>query len=103
MKISTKPKDQWAAPLWAKFALCRGRSELFFGPEGEGTNARVAREHEAFSLCAACPAQLACRNYARAHHERGIWGGEDDRTRRRRPQRQSVGSPSTLTSTDSGS
>lgn len=39
----------------------------------------VARE-----LCNECPLQRPCLEHALTHHERGIWGGTNDRQRAQR-------------------
>ena len=70
---------------WADEAICKGLTEVFFGPAAERPERRVEREAIARSYCSACPVQLACLQYARLNREHGIWGGENDE------QRASVG------------
>jgi WhiB family redox-sensing transcriptional regulator len=68
---------------WMLEGDCRGASTaLFVAPVGEPAGARRAREAMALALCASCPVRIACRDYARAHREVGIWGGETDGERR---------------------
>lgn len=66
---------------WAKWAACRGRTELFFPPYAERPQARVRREQRAKLLCQTCPARMACLDWGRRHHEYGIWGGENEEER----------------------
>jgi WhiB family transcriptional regulator, redox-sensing transcriptional regulator len=74
-------------PAWLDFAACRGRSDLYFGLDGESVGTRVAREKAALAVCATCPARRACRDFARKYRQVGIWGGETDRQRRPRRRR----------------
>ena len=48
---------------------CRGQAQLFFAPAGERPEARRSREAVARAYCPACPAELACREWAREHRE----------------------------------
>ncbi|MFF9559249.1 WhiB family transcriptional regulator [Streptomyces albus] len=60
---------------------CRRRPELFHTPDdGPGQRGTPAADRiEAAKLhCLECPLMIACRDWARANHETGIWGGEDD-------------------------
>ena len=81
---------------WAERALCKGLTEVFFGPASERPERRVEREALANSYCQACPVIDACRRYARLNHEHGFWGGENDEQRAsagfapRSPSRRSV-------------
>lgn len=34
-------------------------------------------------VCAACPVATTCREFARTHHEYGLWGGESEDQRHR--------------------
>lgn len=63
---------------WIDDAVCKGRSDLFFGPTGERPTARRRREHIAKALCAQCPVLEPCRASARRNHENGLWGGETE-------------------------
>lgn len=67
---------------WAAWAACKGNIELFFGPLNERPVARAVRETAAKRLCAACPVLAPCREFARQHHEQGLWGGETEDERR---------------------
>jgi Transcription factor WhiB len=51
--------------------LCRGTGESFYTERGE-----IAKVRRAKALCARCPAQQMCRQYAvETGDEFGIWGG----------------------------
>lgn len=87
------PTADWT---WQDEAACRSENTtLFFGPDGERAEEREAREAKAKKICAQCPAQAACLDYAIENSERdGTWGGlnEDERAseRRRRIRRGSL-------------
>lgn len=57
---------------WMVDAACRGRTDLFF-PKAGGTLSAVAK-----AICAGCPVQAACGEYAGALPEtpNGMWGGK---------------------------
>ena len=60
------------------FGACRGSGELFF-PDWPSYPA------EAKLICARCPLQDGCLDWALAHHaeaHEGVWGGLDSRERR---------------------
>ena len=71
-----------AGTTWREYAACTGRTKLFFPPKAERPQARERREALARMLCTACPVQAPCRDFARAHHEYGFWGGESEEDRR---------------------
>lgn len=63
---------------WQGKAACRGPDVmmLFFGPDGEKQPERGIRERKAKVVCAACPLQAQCLDYALRHPVRyGVWGG----------------------------
>jgi hypothetical protein len=66
-----------AAPdLWTG-ALCEGQSDLFLSADPDDW--AVAR-----SICAGCPLERSCREYAVTKPEfTGVWGGTDETDRRR--------------------
>ena len=68
-------------PEWMDQALCKGRTELFFGIAGERPERRIRREESARKVCAECPALLPCRDLARDNRENGFWGGETEEER----------------------
>ena len=63
---------------WMDHGECRGLTHLFFAPAAERPQARERREATARAVCAMCTVQLRCREFARAHHEYGFWGGESE-------------------------
>jgi len=68
--------DEWMAQ-----AVCKGRTNLFFGLAGERPERRVRREARARKVCAGCPVQWPCRQRARESRENGFWGGESEEER----------------------
>jgi WhiB family redox-sensing transcriptional regulator len=64
--------------VWYLKALCRGpQAAVFFPPtQPEGKEERLDREAAAKSMCALCPVQRPCLDYAiRIREPHGIWGG----------------------------
>jgi WhiB family redox-sensing transcriptional regulator len=70
-----------ASPDWMSFAICRGRTVLFFPHRAERPEARARREAKAERLCRSCPVSGPCRTYARANREYGFWAGESEEDR----------------------
>ena len=77
-------------PEWYKQAACTWLDpSLFFGPlrthpnqPAETSQERRVRETKAKAVCASCPVQPNCLNYAQIRPERfGIWGGQTPRER----------------------
>jgi WhiB family redox-sensing transcriptional regulator len=68
-------------PEWMTAADCVGQVGLFFGPPNERPPSRLRREAAAKAICRSCPVLEQCREYARRHRERGVWGGETDEER----------------------
>jgi len=66
---------------WTQFANCKGKTRLFFAPKAERPQARARREAKARALCAECVVRDTCRQFAREHHEYGLWGGENEEER----------------------
>ena len=63
---------------WRQRAACRGLSTDIFYPVSDEDAG------EAKSICAICPVQEACLEWALDTREReGIWGGATERQRRR--------------------
>jgi hypothetical protein len=67
-------------PDWMTDAACRGMPvAMFYPPKGAATRA-------AKRVCATCPVQTECLNYAVAIHDQrfdfGVWGGRSVRERR---------------------
>lgn len=63
---------------WMAEAACRGLTNVFFPPSAERPQARERREALARTVCAGCKVLVTCRDFARAHHEYGFWGGESE-------------------------
>jgi WhiB family redox-sensing transcriptional regulator len=63
---------------WRTQARCRGVDPEVFHP-GEDEDASAAK-----AICALCPVREACLEYAISAREKfGVWGGLDERERRR--------------------
>ncbi|MEZ5171643.1 MAG: WhiB family transcriptional regulator [Acidimicrobiia bacterium] len=74
-----------AEDTWQERALCRGpESALFFPPTtSERKDDREWREQKAKEICATCPVQPECLEYALSIREpHGIWGGLTEVERR---------------------
>lgn len=71
-------------PAWQAHASCRGMmhdpaAPSFFPGRGEDTR-------DAKAICAGCPVQVECGDYAEAFPQYrlpGVWGGGTERSRRR--------------------
>lgn len=63
---------------WMDLGACRGLTHLFFPITAERPQARERREALARSVCSGCSVQVECREFARVHHEYGLWGGESE-------------------------
>ena len=71
---------------WQWRAACRGRDEsLFFPPSRfERAEEKRTREKTAKDICAVCPVQVECLEYAlRIREPYGVWGGLNEQERRR--------------------
>lgn len=66
---------------WQDFAVCKGRTALFFPPKAERPQARARREAKALRLCSVCPVLEQCRTFARSNREYGYWAGESEEDR----------------------
>lgn len=66
---------------WMIDGHCLGQARLFFPPLAERPDSRHRREAAAKAICAECPVQVRCRSFGRAHHEYGVWGGENEEER----------------------
>ncbi len=67
---------------WVVFSACRDKDADLFFPENK-TNERTA-----LSICAACPVQVDCLEYAfEADIRFGVWGGMTEKQRRRLARR----------------
>jgi WhiB family redox-sensing transcriptional regulator len=78
------PRSLWTAgsddgpEAWQQDGLCRQTdAEVFFPEKGQSTRSAKA-------VCARCPVQAECLEWALEHDERfGIWGGLSERERRK--------------------
>ena len=68
---------------WMEDGECRKHlPETFFPSEGTGVAMAVR-------ICARCPVQERCLEYALYHHiKHGVWGGTSERERRRIARRR---------------
>lgn len=66
---------------WTDLALCKGKTQLFFGPAGERPSRRRKRETLARAYCNVCSVAEPCRAAGRAKRENGLWGGENEEER----------------------
>jgi WhiB family redox-sensing transcriptional regulator len=64
--------------VWRQRAACRGVDPDIFYPVSD------EEAEDAKAICAQCPVQRACLEWALAHRESdGVWGGATERERRR--------------------
>lgn len=67
------------APTWGEERACLGiPTELFF-IEDPVESVQINRSLR--RVCAACPALVECRDWARRHEAYGFWGGESAKAR----------------------
>lgn len=65
-------------PVWRQKAACRGVDPDIFYPMSDEEAA------DAKAICALCPVQQACLEWALSSREKeGVWGGATERERRR--------------------
>src|SRR5262245_5096452 len=70
---------------WQWRSACRGEDTgLFFPPSRpEMKDERLTRERRAKAICAVCPVQVECLEYAiRTREPHGVWGGLSEMERR---------------------
>jgi WhiB family redox-sensing transcriptional regulator len=68
---------------WQESAVCRHADPELFFPIGSAGKA-AAEIEQAKAICASCPVHRPCLTYALAtSQEFGIWGGHDEKERRR--------------------
>lgn len=76
--VASKLASLEAEARWQDRAECKGMDPiLFFGPEhAETVREKRDREDAAKAVCARCPVQKECLEYAlEAREAYGIWGG----------------------------
>jgi WhiB family redox-sensing transcriptional regulator len=71
---------------WQQRGACRATGgDLFFAPPGERPTARMRRESAAKQICATCPVQQTCLQWALVTREPyGVWGGSTPEERANR-------------------
>ncbi len=72
MPPNVAPNPSIPADFMARGA-CKGKQDLFFPPSGGFPGA------EAAAVCAGCPVNRACDDYADATNARGFWAGRQRR------------------------
>lgn len=83
-----------AEEMWQVRAACRGpQATIFFPPSHiERKDERLGREREAKAICATCPVERSCLDYALSIREpHGIWGGLNEVERKHILDRQLPG------------
>jgi WhiB family redox-sensing transcriptional regulator len=86
------PFDQGSSG-WQRLAACRGEdATYYFAPSYfEKRREKLAREAVAKRICAVCPVQQPCLEYALATREvHGVWGGLNETERRAILKRQAL-------------
>ena len=64
------------SPEWMSWSNCRFTDPEVFFPEKGGSTIEAKR------ICARCPVEIECLEYALVNDERfGVWGGTSERTR----------------------
>jgi WhiB family redox-sensing transcriptional regulator len=76
--IETLFRREQTDDRWMDDAACKGMTHLFFPPAAERPQARERREATAKLVCGSCVVNATCREFARVHHEYGLWGGESE-------------------------
>jgi len=76
--LDTASIERAPSEKWMVHAACRGLTNVFFPPSAERPQARERREALARTVCAGCKVLTTCREFARANHEYGFWGGESE-------------------------
>ena len=73
-KLPKPVAENWQ---WQARAACRGLDVMiFFHPDHERGPSRRRREEQAKAICAHCPVQRACLDWALSIGElHGVWGG----------------------------
>jgi len=66
---------------WIDKAACKGKQDLFYGPDNERTRAKGIREAKAKLVCFTCPVLDQCQDHAMNNPEYGVWGGMTEEER----------------------
>lgn len=68
--------------VWRDFAACLDHTKAVFFPAGE-SGAAARQLEQVKQICAGCPVQIECLEYAVETGQRfGVWGGTDEEERR---------------------
>ena len=78
------PSVASAPPPWTRHAACADLDVAAFFPEQHGSKGTLAA---ARAVCARCPVQGQCLQWALDHNETGIWAGTTDNQRRQMRRR----------------
>ena len=77
-------------PAWMAEAHCTNLA-VEFVPAARGPNKPPSQAEEAaIAVCRTCPVRQECLDYAREHHELGVWGGTTERQRAQMTDRASA-------------
>ncbi len=72
-----------STPNWRHQAACHGQWDVFFGPDGETTEQRDAREAQAIAICRPCPVRQPCLVHALSRpSQHGVAGGVGEERRK---------------------
>ena len=72
------PAESPASQPWVENAVCAQTDPEAFFPEGKGASNRVAKK-----VCARCPVEAECLEWALVHDERfGVWGNTSPNERK---------------------
>ena len=83
MAVTWSPSFDWNNEDWRQDASCRHTNVELYFPAGN-TGVAVDQIEAAKAVCAACPVQSACLQFAlESNQEAGIWGGKDEEERRK--------------------
>lgn len=71
MKVATWSDDIMLPerPTWHSRGACKGKGQLFFNDK------KRTSVNKAKALCATCPVQVQCLEYAMRNEDYGVWGG----------------------------
>jgi WhiB family redox-sensing transcriptional regulator len=73
----------WDAGEWRDRSLCRDSNPELFFPTG-ATGVALDQIAAAIEICAQCPVQAECLEFALAtNQEAGVWGGTTEEERRK--------------------
>lgn len=98
--VAIRKRSGWpgtrSTASWDRHAECRDTDPALFFPVGTSGHAAAEQIQQAKQVCATCPVQGPCLEYALAtNQDHGVWGGRDEKERRmlRRQRRRLAGKP----------